>query len=187
MTLTGAKSDHRLAVKPSQMPEIARAIAAALGVAGATSTYTENAQWIQAMARDLKANGGKSLVVAGDNQSPMVHALAHAMNQMLGAVGTTVTYVEPFQPFADVLQIDQLRQLIAEIDNNAVKMLVILGGNPVYDSPIDLKLNADRMNKIPLRVHLGLYHNETAELCHWHVPAKHYLERGATREPSTAR
>jgi molybdopterin-containing oxidoreductase family iron-sulfur binding subunit len=182
MTLTGAKSDHRLAVKPSQMPEIARAIAAALGVAGATSTYTENAQWIQAMARDLKANGGKSLVVAGDNQSPMVHALAHAMNQTLGAVGTTVTYVEPFQPFADVLQIDQLRQLITEIDNNAVKMLVILGGNPVYDSPVDLKLNADRMNKIPLRVHLGLYHNETAELCHWHIPAKHYLETwGDTR------
>ena len=176
MTLTGAKSDHRLGVKPSQMTEIAKAIAAALGVSGATSTYTENADWIQAMARDLKANGGKSLVVAGDNQPPMVHALANAMNQTLGAVGTTVTYVEPYQPFADVLQIDQLRQLVQEIDNKAVKMLIILGGNPVYNAPADLRLTKQRLDNVPFRVHVGLYQDETAEICHWHIPAKHYLE-----------
>jgi len=176
LSLTGAKADHRIAVKPSQMPEIAKAIAAALGVAGATSTYTENAQWIQAMAKDLQANRGKSIIVAGDNQSPVVHALANAMNQTLGNVGTTISYVEPFQPFADVLQTDQLRQLISEIDNNAVKMLVVLGGNPVYNTPFDLKLNADRMNKIQFRVHLGLYQNETAEICHWHIPESHFLE-----------
>ncbi len=176
MSLTGAKADHRLAVKPSQMPEIAKAIAAAMGVSGATSTYTENASWIQGVAKDLKANGAKSLVVVGDNQPPVVHAIANAMNSTLGAVGTTVTYVEPFQAFADVLQVDQLRTLIQEIDNNAVKMLVILGGNPVYNTPADLKLNADRMNKIPLRIHLGLHQDETADICHWHIPAKHYLE-----------
>ena len=185
MTLTGAKADHRLAVKPSQMPEIAKAIAAALGVAGATSTYTENAEWIQAMARDLQANRGRSIVVAGDNQSPIVHALAATMNQTLGNVGTTVTYVEPFQPFADVSQIDQLRSLIQEIDNGAVKMLVIIGGNPAYNTPADLRLDINRFRvdaedqegrKVPLRVHLGLYQNETAEICHWHIPEKHYLE-----------
>jgi MoCo/4Fe-4S cofactor protein with predicted Tat translocation signal len=176
MTLTGAKADHRLAVKPSQMPEIARAIAAAMGVAGASSTYTENAQWIQGVARDLQANRGKSVVVAGDHQPPIVHAIAYAMNQTLGNVGTTVTYVEPYQPFADVSQIDQLRRLVQEIDAGAVKMLVIMGGNPVYNTPADLKLNADRMNKIPLRVHLGQQFDETGELCQWHIAEKHFLE-----------
>ncbi|MGI8786169.1 MAG: TAT-variant-translocated molybdopterin oxidoreductase [Pyrinomonadaceae bacterium] len=176
LSLTGAKSDHRLAVKPSQMPEIAKAVAAALGVGGATSTYAENSQWINAMAKDLKANAGKSIIVAGDNQPRVVHALAYAMNNALGNVGKTVTYVEPFQPFADVLQIDQLRQLIKEIDGGAVKMLVILGGNPVYNTPADLKLNAERMNKIPFRAHLGRYFDETGELCQWHVAEKHYLE-----------
>src|SRR4029077_15196126 len=29
---------------------------------------------------------------------------------------------------------------------------------------------------IPLRVHLGLYQNETAELCQWHISEAHYLE-----------
>ena len=176
LSLTGAKADHRLAVKPSQMTEIAKAIAGALGVAGASSTYTENAQWISAMAQDLQANRGRSIIIAGDNQPPIVHALAYAMNAALGNVGTTVIYTEPFHPNADRLQIEQLADLIREIDGGAVKMLVILNGNPVYNTPADLKLNADRMNKIPLRAHLGMYFDETAELCQWHVAGKHFLE-----------
>ncbi len=180
ISLTGAKADHRLAVKPSQMPEIARAIAAALGVSGAASTGAgltpQITQWIQVMVKDLLANRGKSIITVGENQSPMVHALGHAMNSALGNVGTTVTYSEPFQPNAETLQIDGLRQLISEIDGGAVKMLVILDGNPVYNTPADLKLNADRMNKIPLRVHLGQYFDETSELCQWHVAGKHFLE-----------
>ena len=103
MSLMGAKADHRIAVKPSQMPEIAKAIAKALGVSGAESTYSENAKWIEEMAKDLQANQGKSLVIAGNNQPPIVHALANAMNDALGATGETVTYVEPFQPNAETL------------------------------------------------------------------------------------
>jgi molybdopterin-containing oxidoreductase family iron-sulfur binding subunit len=181
MTLTGAKADHRLAVKPSQMVEVAKAVAAALGVAGASSTYTENAQWISAMAKDLQAFRGRSIVVPGDNQSPTVHALAHAMNAALGNVGQTVVYADPFTP-SEKTQIEQLRELVADIDAGRVKMLVVLGGNPVYTTPADLKLDANRMNKIPLRVHLGKYVDETGELCHWHVAEKHYLETwGDTR------
>lgn len=179
VTITGAKADHRISVKPSQLSEVAKAIAKALGVAGVTSTYTDNAQWITAMAKDLNEHKGKSLVVAGDHASPMVHALAHAMNAALGNVGQTVVYSEPFSANSDKLQIEQYRELIGDIDAGKVKMLVILGGNPVYNSPADLKLSAERLNKVPLRVHLGLYFDETAELCHWHVHEKHYLESWA--------
>ena len=175
MTLTGAKADHRIAVKPSQLVEIAKAIATALGVGGAASTYTENAQWIAAMAKDLLANRGKSIVVAGDNQPPVVHALAHLMNGALGNAGQTVVYADPFTP-SEKTQIEQLRELVADIDGGRVKMLVVLGGNPVYNTPADLKLNAERMNRIPLRVHLGTHMDETAELCHWHASEKHFLE-----------
>ena len=176
LSLTGAKADHRIAVKPSHMPEIAKAVAKACGVAGANSTYTENAQWIAAMAKDLVEHKGKSLVVAGDNQPPIVHAIAHAINGALGNVGQTIVYAEPFSPNSDKTQVEQLRELIGEIDGGQVKILVILSGNPVYNTPSDLKLDVARMNKIALRVHHGLYSDETAELCHWHVHAKHYLE-----------
>ena len=176
LTLAGSKSDHRLAVKPSQMAEIAKAVAAALGVAGANSTYKENAAWIAAMAKDLAAHKGKSIVIAGDNQSPLVHAVVYAINNALENVGKTVVYTEPLAPNAETPQVEQLRSLIQEIDGGAVKMLVILGGNPVYNTPSDLKLSKERMDKIPLRVHLGQYVDETGELCQWHVSEKHYLE-----------
>lgn len=174
-TLAGSKADHRLAVKPSQVVEIAKAVAKAVGVAGANSTYSENAQWIAAMAKDLGEHKGRSLVVAGDNQPPVVHAIAHAINSALGNVGQTVTYTEPLTP-SEKTQLEQLRELVADIDAGRVKMLVILGGNPAYSTPADLKLDKDRMAKVPLRVHLGLHFDETAELCHWHIPAKHFLE-----------
>ena len=176
VSLTGAKADHRLAVKPSQMAEIAKAIAKAVGVAGATSTYTDNAAWIAAMAKDLLANKGKSIVVPGDNQSPMVHALAHAMNAALGNAGQTVVYTDSMSPNTDKIQVEQLRELVGDVDGGRVKMLVILGGNPVYNTPADLKLSPERLDKIPMRVHHGLYTDETAEHCHWHVHDKHFLE-----------
>ncbi len=176
ISLTGAKADHRLAAKPSQMAEIAKAIAKAVGVAGATSTYTENSAWVAGVAKDLVEHKGKSLVVAGDNQSPVVHALAHAMNAALGNAGETVVYAEPMSPGTDKLQVEQLRELIGDIDSGRVRMLVVLGGNPVYNTPADLKLSAERMSKVPMRVHLGLYLDETAEHCHWHIADKHYLE-----------
>ena len=38
------------------------------------------------------------------------------------------------------------------------------------------------MQKAKLRVHLSEYKDETSQLCHWHVPAAHYLESwGDTR------
>jgi molybdopterin-containing oxidoreductase family iron-sulfur binding subunit len=175
MSLMGAKSDHRLAVRPSEVPEIAKAIAMALGVSGANSTYTKNAAWIAALAKDLLEHKGKSVVIAGDYQPPIVHALAHAMNATLESVGKTVTYTDPISP-SDKTQIDGLRELVADIDAGSVKMLVVMGGNPVYNTPADLKLSHERMDKVPLRVHLGLHYDETGEYCHWHVADKHFLE-----------
>lgn len=180
VSMTGAKADHRLAVKPSQMAEVVKAIAKALGVAGASSSYTENAAWIAAMAKDLAAHKGKSVVVPGEGQSAAVHAAAHAINAALGNVGQTVLYTEPFSPDSDKLQRDQLRELIADIDAGKVKMLVILGGNPVYNTPVDLRLTAERIAKITaagLTVHVGLYRDETGENCTWHINEKHFLEQ----------
>jgi molybdopterin-containing oxidoreductase family iron-sulfur binding subunit len=176
-TITGAKADHRLAVKPSQLAEVAKAIAQRVGVAGASSTYSANAQWIDAMSRDLAAFRGRSLVVAGDSAPPIVHALANAINGALGNIGQTVEFVEPFSPGADRIQVDQLRELVGDIDAGRVKLLVILGGNPTYTTPVDLRLTFERVNeKVPLRVYVGSHQNETAEICHWNIPEKHFLE-----------
>lgn len=178
LTITGAKADHRLAVKPSQITEIAKAVAAAVGVGGAAPAglSAEAMEWVSVMVRDLQGSRGRSIVVPGDNQPPVVHALAHAINGALGNVGQTVVYTEPLSPFADRTQVEQLRELVADIDAGRVRMLVILGGNPVYNTPADLKFTEDRLKDIPFRIHLSEYLDETSELCHWHIPQKHFLE-----------
>ncbi len=176
MSLTGAKADHRLAVKPSEMPEIAKAIAKAVGVSAATTNYSENAKWIEEMAKDLQEHRGKSLVVVGENQPAIVHAIAHAINDSLGNIGQTVDFIEPLSPNSGKPQKEQLKELIEDVDGDKVKMLVVIGGNPVYNTPSDLKLTKERMEKIPSRVHLGEYVDETGILCQWHASAANYLE-----------
>src|SRR5262249_49238198 len=56
-----------------------------------------------------------------------------------------------------------------------VELLVMLGGNPVYTAPVDLRF-AEHLDKVPLRIHCSMYEDETAALCHWHIPETHSLE-----------
>jgi len=131
-------------------------------------------KFIDAVAKDLAAHRGRSLVVAGDAQPAEVHALAHAMNQALGNVGQTVVYTDPVEA-APVDQLESLRDLVADMSAGKVDLLIILGGNPVYTAPPDLHF-ADALGKVQLRVHLSLYDDETSALCHWQVPEAHFLE-----------
>ena len=180
ISLTGAKADHRIAVKPSQFGEVAKAIAKATGVAGANSTYTENAQWIAAMAKDLMEHRGRSLVIAGDNQSPMVHALAHAINAALGNAGQTVTYMTRFTG-TERTQIEQLRD-DGDIDGGRVRCSSSSAENPVYNTPADLKLNSERMLKLHVgwTVHIG-EHSTKPQSCANARFGKHYSRVGASQ------
>jgi molybdopterin-containing oxidoreductase family iron-sulfur binding subunit len=173
VTITGAKADHRLALKASEVEAFARALAARLGVT-AGSPAGENSKWIDAIAKDLEAHRGRCLVLAGRRQPQAVHLLAHAINERLGNVGQTVTYTQPIAA-RPVDQAQSLRALCDDMDAGRVELLVILGGNPVYTAPADLHF-AERMKKVPLRIDLSLYQDETARLCHWHLPEAHFLE-----------
>ena len=89
-------------------------------------------------------------------------------------MGKTVTYTESIEA-NPVNQLESLDDLVNDLNAGKVELLVILGGNPVYDAPADLNFAA-ALQKAKTRVHSGLYNDETAELCHWHVPAAHFLE-----------
>jgi len=174
-TNTGAAADHRLPLRASEIEGCARAVAAGLGIKVQTGGGLEaHAKWIAALVRDLRAHRGKSLVIAGDGQPPVVHALAHVLNQGLGNVGRTVVYTDPVEVNA-TLQTASLRELTIDMQAGRVAMLLILGGNPVFNAPADVPFKA-ALAKVPLSVHLNLYSDETTELCHWHVPEAHPLE-----------
>jgi molybdopterin-containing oxidoreductase family iron-sulfur binding subunit len=180
-TLTGARADHRLPLKPSEIARVARQIADRVGggdrggsAAGASALTPAVAKFVDAVAKDLLAHRGRSLVVAGDSQPAEVHALAHAMNQALGNTGHTVVYTEPVEA-EPVSQVDSLRDLVADMNAGKVDLLLILSGNPVYTAPADLGI-ASAMNRVQLRVHLSLHEDETSALCHWQIPEAHFLE-----------
>ncbi len=176
-SITGAQADHHLPVRAADIERFARALAERLGVKSGGSIQTGDAtqdRWIEAIAKDLRAHQGASIVIAGDSQPPAVHALAHAINQALGNAGKAVVYTESLE-INPTDQTASLRELVADIQAGRVETLLILHTNPVYSAPADLNFQ-ENLLKVKLRVHLGLYHDETAEQCHWHVDAAHYLE-----------
>ncbi|MCC6763767.1 MAG: TAT-variant-translocated molybdopterin oxidoreductase [Deltaproteobacteria bacterium] len=175
-TPTGARADHRLAVPAGEVEEIAWALAAELRAVprAPQGSASAHAAWVRAVAKDLDAHRGRAIVVAGDHQPAVVHALAHALNAALGNGGKTVVLTDPVvaEPVATLAS---LRELVADMAAGKVTVLLMLGANPVATAPADLQFAA-RLEKVRFRVHLGLYEDETAVLSHWHVPEAHYLE-----------
>ena len=180
-TTTGARADHRLPLKPSADRDgRARDRGASASVwrvgrrADRLPERRRAAKWSPPSPRICRRTAGRSLVIAGDAQPPVVHALAHAMNQALGNVGQTVVYTRTGRSRAG-RSARSLRDLVADMNAGKVDLLVILGGNPVYTAPADLGF-AEALSKVQLRVHLSLYDDETSALCHWQIPEAHFLE-----------
>ncbi len=174
-TVTGGMADHRFRMKASDVELFARSVASQLNVNGVSGSITVvDAKTLAVLVKDLQAHRGASIVIAGNHQPAVVHALAHAMNVTLGNVGNTVEYTDPVEVKA-VNHGASLKSLADDIANGAVDMLLVLGGNPAYTAPADLKFG-DLLAKVPFTARLGMYDDETSANCHWHLPESHYLE-----------
>ncbi len=177
-SLTGAMADHRLRLESRQIAAFLAALAARLGAPGASSQAAADGsgidqRWIDAVAKDLLANRGKGVIVAGERQPAGVHAAVCALNGHLGNTGTTVTYYETRD--AALPSVSSLASLVSAMQAGAVETLVVLGGNPVFDAPADLDFAA-AMAKVPHSVALGHAVDETSSRAEWHIPRAHYLE-----------
>jgi Fe-S-cluster-containing dehydrogenase component len=166
-SITGAKADVRWRHKPSEIVTFAQALANNL-LQGAPAVSPE----INQLAADLQQHRGRSVIMAGDYQPEIVHALAFQLNQALGNIGATVEYQE-----ADAAPIPEiaLADFADALQKGVAKTLLILGVNPVYDLPPALNFPA-ALAKVEHSIHLGLYDDETGSSCRWHVPESHYLE-----------
>jgi MoCo/4Fe-4S cofactor protein with predicted Tat translocation signal len=179
-SLTGAMADHRLRLQSRQIAPFLAALAARLApsMAGAASlagagVQGVDARWIDTLAKDLLANRGQGLIVAGERQPPTVHAAVCALNTFLGNTGKTVSYFETKD--ASLPSLSSLVTLVAAMKGGAVQTLVVLGGNPVFDAPADLDFSS-AMAKVPNTIALGHNVDETSAKAKWHIPRAHYLE-----------
>jgi molybdopterin-containing oxidoreductase family iron-sulfur binding subunit len=173
-TSTGFKADHRISVRPSEVEQYARALATQLGVGAGGNVRSEHQQMLTAIAKELQAHRGTAVVIPGEDQPGVVHALAHAINEAIGAVGSTVVYTDPIAGNW-VNESASLKELVSDINAGKVEFLLMLGGNPVYTSPVDSDF-ASILSRVPLKIYQGMYSNETAVACDWVVAGTHFLE-----------
>ncbi|MBL8753435.1 MAG: TAT-variant-translocated molybdopterin oxidoreductase [Planctomycetes bacterium] len=185
-TTTGTAADHRFRTKASEIANVAFAFAKALGVSGLDSvlgtvnpgSFEKNGKkWLEIVAKDVKAAAGRCIVTVGPRQPAAVHAVVHAINQALGNVGKTVRYTQVADGLAGNC-VQSIGELAQALDKGTCKMLVLLGTNPVYDAPAELKFGdalKAKKGKVAL-VHVGSHDDETGQLCDWHFPLAHDLE-----------
>jgi molybdopterin-containing oxidoreductase family iron-sulfur binding subunit len=187
-SLTGAMADHRLRLESRRIAAFVAALALRLGApasaqttagkpgaasqAGADSSGIDT-RWIDAVAKDLLANRGQGVIVAGERQPAGVHAAVCALNAHLGNTGKTVSYYETKD--AALPSMSSLASLVDAMKAGTVQTLVVLGGNPVFDAPADLDF-ASAMAKVPHSIALGHTVDETSTKAEWHIPRAHYLE-----------
>jgi MoCo/4Fe-4S cofactor protein with predicted Tat translocation signal len=176
-SVTGTMADHRLPLESAAVADLARLVARQFEAPVQVPKRpfsADQVQWVTTLAADLRQHHGDSIVVAGESQPPVVHAIAHWLNEALGNVGRTLAYSET----AEANPVDQLksfRELVDDVKAGTVQTLFILGGNPAYTAPADFEF-AEELAKVPRSIHLGLDLDETAALCTWHIPQAHYLE-----------
>lgn len=187
-SVTGAMADHRIKMQSGQIAAFVAALAIEInkqgvsvaGIEGIRSAgFSFDKNQLKAVANDLITNRGRSLILAGRRQSPLVHALVCALNEALGNVGHSVDYYS----FADAesSRLDDMVALTKDMRDGLVKGLIILGGNPVYNAPADLNFS-EAIEKVEFSVHLGPREDETSKTCQWHIPESHFLEAwGDTR------
>jgi molybdopterin-containing oxidoreductase family iron-sulfur binding subunit len=174
---TGAKADHRLPLRHQEMGHLVAVLAAELGANGAPEVAPllgSTRKWMQSVADDLRSHRGSSIIIGGDSLPVSVLAMIHALNSSLGNTGKTVVHV----PAIRARQVDfmtDLKELASAMAAGRVNFLAIIGTNPVFTSPADIDF-AKALRKVQHSLHLGLYHDETAVLCNWHIPEAHYLE-----------
>ena len=176
LSLTGSNADTRVPIKPSEVGPLVAALYDQV-VGGGNPSY-KNASLTKA-ANELKANRGRSLVVAGSND-PNVQTVVAAINQALGNVGTTVDLANP----SLVRQGNDARmtQVINDIKAKNIGGVIFYHANPVYDHPMGADLAA-ALPAIPLTISLNDRLDETGSLCYYAAPDSHYLESWNDFEP----
>ncbi|MCI0415384.1 TAT-variant-translocated molybdopterin oxidoreductase [bacterium] len=165
---TGTVADHRWRKKPTEILDSIQQLYSAVVNSGAASGE------LKVVADDLIKNPGASIILAGDSLPPEIHAMIHSLNQHLQNAGRTILHTDPLE-VRPVNQMESLRNLVQDMNKGIVETLLIVGGNPVYNTPADIGF-AGALGKIDLRIHLSLYNDETSDICHWHIPEAHFLE-----------
>ena len=182
LSVTGGNADKRFTLRPSETGPLALALLAELGgpvSAPALDGRLKSA--VQLAAKDLSAAKGSALVVCGSN-NPHVQLIVNAINEAIGANGTTINWAAPVL-WRQGLDAD-MSSLVADMDGGKVGALLVYGANPAYDYYDADKFRA-AIKKVKTTISFNDRLDETTELCKYILPAPHFLESWGDAEPKT--
>ena len=207
LSLTGTNADVRHRVRPEHLLGVALALAHELHVRNPRATLAGNGAvsgalrdhpseaverdsglkpgTLAALADELWANRGKSLVMAGAQAAPAAHAVALqvAVNLLNAALGNDGVTVETSTPSLQAQGSDEaVLSLVDQMNAGGVQVLLIHGVNPVYSLPDALRFGA-AMARVPLVVSFADRVDETARHADYVAPDNHYLENWNDHEP----
>lgn len=166
LTISGASADKRYVVKLNE--EAALLAELFTVISGGSSTNAK----VNAIAKELKANAGKSVVLSGSNDSK-VQEVANAINAALGNYGNTISFANSYNTKAGSDK--SAKELVDGLTSGAIKGVVFYQSNPVQTLPFGDKL-AEAIKKADLSVSLSEKADETSSVCQFVCPDNHWLE-----------
>ncbi len=208
MSMTGVNADTRFLVRPTDLVDVALAIAHHLVVAQKQSSFAGAAgvgaalgnfstqqvaqrtgvpqTQLEKVANQLWDNRGKSIVLAGGlpgatQDEAALHAAANFLNAVLGNEGATIDGSRSVSQQAQGSLADMLA-LVQQMQGGQVDVLLIYGTNPAYTLPPAVNFQGALKNVKYVAV-IGDHLDETARLADVAIPALHGMESWGDAEP----
>jgi Fe-S-cluster-containing dehydrogenase component/anaerobic selenocysteine-containing dehydrogenase len=181
MSLTGSNADKRVPMRPSEEGVLLANLYLTLQKRTGKQVediYPEDSN-INAVAAELWANKGKSLVLSSSNDVN-IQILVNAINTELNNYGTTIELDKPLNYRQGIDS--EMERLVKDMNEGVVDAMILYNVNPVYDYP-DSNNFVNGLKKLKLSISLSSTPNETASLCHYVCPDHHYLESWNDAEP----
>lgn len=193
MSITGGSADHRLSMRGSQVADFAALVAVLLmnefklkpspsaiplvKTLKAPKLTAEAERFAAVVAKDLSSAGkSRAVVIPGERQDPATHAIALLINDLLGSLGQSVGTLPASLHYSTTNYAARtVASLATDLRGGAIKHLVCIGANPVYEAPGSLKM-VEALDKLETLVHAGYRNDETGQRATWHIPLSHELE-----------
>ena len=181
-SLTGSNADEKHLIRPSETGAVAVALLSAINgqaVTGISDKLIKEA--VEHAAKALVAAKGSALVVCGSNDIN-VQLVVNAINQAIGAVGTTINWGVTFNGRKGVDA--DMAKLIDDMKAGSVGTLLIYGANPAYTWP-QAAAFTEALKKVKTSISFASKLDETAVACKYVIPDHHYLESWGDAEAKT--
>ncbi len=171
MTLSGANSDKRYPVTPTEQKQIIAALYSKI-VGGASSNNLSEkiAAAVEETAQKLRRAGSKAVLLCGVPDQD-AQQLALEINEKLGS--TIIDTTAPIMTRQGSRQ--AVDQLIKDMNSGTVGAVFVAGVDPVY-SYDDTGAFAEAYKKVPLTVSFASRYDATAQQSGFVATTPHYLE-----------